>query len=109
MDVSTEESNLETAETRSETRLVMNGTGPRAEVVDAAEISPIGFIPKEGSLNLEGLDDLDVEAIFSTPKQFWLDEVKELRSYFNDQVGESCPQEILNQLDALEIRSTSIE
>ena len=39
MDVSTEESNIETAETRSETRLVMNGTGPRAEVVDAVEIN----------------------------------------------------------------------
>ena len=39
MDVSTEDSILETAETRSETRLVMNGTGPRAEVVDAAEIN----------------------------------------------------------------------
>ena len=39
MDVSTEDSILETAETRSETRLVMNGTGQRAEVVDAAEIN----------------------------------------------------------------------
>ena len=76
---------------------------------DISKKSPIGYIPKEDSLNLEGLDDLDVEAIFSTPKKFWLDEVKELRSYFNDQVGDSCPQEILNQLDALENRFTSIE
>ena len=76
---------------------------------DISKTSPIGYIPKEDSLNLEGLDDLDVEAIFSTPKQFWLDEVKELRSYFNDQVGDSCPQEILNQLTALENRFTSIE
>ena len=76
---------------------------------DISKTSPIGYIPKEDSLNLEGLDDLDVEAIFSTPKQFWLDEVKELRGYFNDQVGDSCPQEILNQLDALELRCTSIE
>ena len=37
MDVSTEESNLETAETRSETRLIMNGTGREAEVVYAGE------------------------------------------------------------------------
>ena len=76
---------------------------------DISKSSPIGYIPKEGSLCLEGLDDLDVEAMFSTPKQFWLDEVKELRGYFNDQVGESCPPEILNQLDALENRFTSIE
>jgi len=76
---------------------------------DISKTSPIGYIPKEDSLCLEGLDDLDVEAIFSTPKQFWLDEVKEVRGYFNDQVGASCPPEILNQLDALETRITSIE
>ena len=52
---------------------------------------------------------VDLEAIFSTPKQFWLDEVKELRSYFNDQVGDSLPKEILKQLDALESRFTSEE
>ena len=39
MSVSTEESNIETAGTRSETTLVMNGTGQRAEVVDATEIN----------------------------------------------------------------------
>ena len=70
--------------------------------------SPIGFIPKEGSLCLEGLD-VDVDAIFSTPKQFWLDEVRELRSYFNDQVGDSLPKEIMDQLNALESRFTNEE
>jgi erythrocyte band 7 integral membrane protein len=39
MSVSTEESNIETAGTRIETTLVMNGTGQRAEVVDATEIN----------------------------------------------------------------------
>ena len=57
---------------------------------------------------LDGLD-VDVDAIFSTPKQFWLDEVKELRSYFNDQVGDSLPQEIMDQLNSLESRFTSEE
>ena len=76
---------------------------------DISKTSPIGYIPKEGSLCLEGLDDVDEKAIFSTPKQFWLDEVKELRCYFNDQVGASCPPEILNELDALETRITLIE
>ena len=75
---------------------------------DIAKVSPIGYIPKEDSLCLDGLK-VDLEAIFSTPKQFWLDEVKELRSYFNDQVGDSLPKEILKQLDALESRFTSEE
>lgn len=75
---------------------------------DVTKKSPIGYIPKEGSLCLDGLN-VDVDAIFSTPKQFWLDEVKELRSYFNDQVGDSLPSEIMDQLNALESRFTSEE
>ena len=75
---------------------------------DITKKSPIGYIPKEGSLCLDGLD-VDVDAIFSTPKQFWLDEVKELRSYFNDQVGDSLPQEIMDQLNSLESRCTTEE
>jgi len=76
---------------------------------EIAEKSPIGYIPAKNSLCLEGLkDEVDMEAIFSTPKQFWLDEVSELKSYFNDQVGDSLPKEILEQLEALESRFQSL-
>lgn len=70
-----------------------------------AKKSPIGLIPTEGSLCLDGLDEeVDMEAIFSTPTKFWLDEVEELKCYFRDQVGDSLPSEIMNQLKALEMR-----
>jgi len=56
-------------------------------------------------LCLDGLkEDVDLEAIFSTPKDFWLEEVKEIRTYFDNQVGDSLPQEIVHQLNQLETR-----
>jgi len=70
-----------------------------------AQNSAIGMIPTEGSLRLDGLDGkIDMEELFSTPKSYWMEEVKELRNYFNTQVGESMPAEIIKQLDELEKR-----
>lgn len=50
--------------------------------------TPIGYVPKADALNLEGLKQkVDLELLFSTPKDFWLEETDELRNYFNTQVG----------------------
>jgi len=73
--------------------------------VDIAKTSPIGHVPVEGSLCLEGLkEEVDLEAIFSTPKRFWMEEVEELKTYFSQQVGKSLPEEIMHQLKQLETR-----
>ena len=73
--------------------------------VDIAKTSPIGHVPAEGSLCLDGLEEeVDLEAIFSTPKQFWMEEVEELKTYFSQQVGKSLPEEIMHQLKQLETR-----
>jgi len=77
----------------------------RCEGCGKAEKSPIGFLPKDGEISLEGLEDpVDLEQLFSVPKQFWLDEVEELRTYFKQQVGSSLPSEITKQLSDLESR-----
>ena len=71
----------------------------------AAVRSPIGFVPAPNSLNIEGIEDqVDLEALFSTPKQFWMNESEELKHYFSTQVGESLPKEINDQLDELQKR-----
>ena len=70
-----------------------------------ADYSPIGHLPTKNSLDLTGLKEpLDMEAIFSTPQDFWMDEIAELRHYFQTQVGNSLPKEISHQLDQLEMR-----
>ena len=71
----------------------------------AAVKSPIGFVPAPGSLKLQGIEDqVDLEALFSTPRDFWVDEIGELRHYFSTQVGDSLPNEIVEQLDELQKR-----
>jgi len=64
--------------------------------------SPVGLLPAKGSINLEGLDEeVDWDELFSTPEEFWREEVKELKTYFAQQVGKSLPEEISRQLDLL--------
>jgi len=77
----------------------------RCEGTAKADKSAVGLVPAEGEINLEGLDEpVDMEQLFSVPKQFWLEEVEELRTYFKQQVGSSLPTEITRQLDQLESR-----
>lgn len=72
---------------------------------DIAVKSPIGFLPSENSISLDGLtEEVDMKELFSTPTKFWTEEVAELRQYFSQQVGASLPSEIVEQLDQLEER-----
>ncbi len=76
----------------------------RCDGEDVAVDSPVGLVPRQSTLNVDGLGDLQLDEIFSTPKDFWLEEVREVRQYFNDQVGDSIPKEIMTELDALRDR-----
>ena len=77
----------------------------RCDGDDIAVKSPIGYLPKENSIDLDGLTEkVDMEELFSTPSDFWTEEVAELRQYFSQQVGSSLPEEIVSQLDSLEGR-----
>ncbi|XP_016941056.3 phosphoenolpyruvate carboxykinase [GTP] [Drosophila suzukii] len=71
--------------------------------------SAIGRIPTEGALNLAGMkDQVDVAEIFSLPKEFWSQEVKDIRTYFESQVGADLPASIYQQLDELSSRVASL-
>ena len=49
----------------------------RCEGTAKADKSAVGLVPAEGEINLEGLDEpVDMEQLFSVPKQFWLEEVR---------------------------------
>ena len=71
---------------------------------DLAEVSPIGFVPKNDTLNLDGLGDINMKELFSVPKEYWLEECKSLRTYYEEQLGDDLPEEIRNELNALEQR-----
>lgn len=72
---------------------------------DCAIESAIGKIPGENQLNLEGMTSkVDLTELFSLPKEFWTQEVEEIRKYFETQVGSDLPVEIYNELNLLKQR-----
>ena len=68
--------------------------------------TPIGYVPTPNSLDLEGLNmnPKEVEELLSVEPEFYREEVDEIRKYFEENVNESLPKEIYNQLDKLELR-----
>ncbi|KAK3086496.1 hypothetical protein FSP39_019249 [Pinctada imbricata] len=72
---------------------------------DCAVQSAVGNIPTPNSLNMEGINqNVDMEALFALPKDFWQREVKEVSKYFDEQVNEDLPPEIMQELRKLETR-----
>jgi phosphoenolpyruvate carboxykinase (GTP) len=65
---------------------------------DIAEKSPIGWVPKKGSINMEGLGDINEEELFSVPKDYFLDDIQETTTYLNEQVGTDLPEAIKKEL-----------
>jgi len=78
----------------------------RASGTQAASGRCVGWVPTQEGISTSDMGDLhiDMEDLLSTPTNFWAEEAKELRQYFESQVGESLPQEMWNQLDKLEGR-----
>lgn len=46
----------------------------------------IGIVPKEGSLNLEGLGTINMKELMSVPKDYWQEDVSEVRKFLEEQV-----------------------
>ncbi|KAL1780578.1 phosphoenolpyruvate carboxykinase [GTP], mitochondrial [Sigmodon hispidus] len=76
----------------------------RLEGEDSAQETPIGLVPKEGALDLNGLKAIDTIQLFSIPKDFWEQEVRDIRRYLTEQVNQDLPKEVLAELEALEGR-----
>ncbi|XP_076303076.1 phosphoenolpyruvate carboxykinase [GTP]-like [Lasioglossum baleicum] len=74
----------------------------RIDGEDVAVNSPIGFLPKPGSFNLENINDnVNMEELFRLPKSFWQKEAKDLKEYFDAQVGNDLPVTIRSELELL--------
>ncbi|XP_017880630.1 phosphoenolpyruvate carboxykinase [GTP]-like [Ceratina calcarata] len=74
----------------------------RIDGEDVATDSPIGFLPKFDSFNLENMKTkIDMQELFRIPKSFWQKEVADLREYFDAQVGDDLPATIRAELDQL--------
>lgn len=104
----------------SDGKFLWPGFGENCRVIDwicrrvdgesgTAKESPIGYLPAEGALNLDGLEDqVNMGELFELRRDFWLKECREVRQYFDEQLGKDLPSEIAKQLDQLEQRVNSM-
>lgn len=101
--------------------MILKGFGENARVLewifkrcDNEEIydkTALGFVPKPGAINTKGLDvsDETMKKLMTTEKDFILQEVKELRKYFDDQINTDLPKEMEKQLNMLEERAKAMK
>lgn len=64
---------------------------------DIAEPSPVGLLPKKGSINLEGLN-VNWDSLMSIPKEYWLSDIEETFKWLDGQLGDDLPQDIRDQI-----------
>lgn len=77
----------------------------RIDGVECFVETPIGLVPSENALRLENLKEkINTDELFSIPKDFWLKEVEDIQTYFDNQVGSDLPEEIQRQLNDLKVR-----
>lgn len=76
----------------------------RVENKDVAQETPIGLVPKEGSINTQGLEDVDMKELFRIPTEFWKQELNDVERYFMEQVNDDLPGEMWEELANLRHR-----
>uniref|UniRef100_H2YVR9 phosphoenolpyruvate carboxykinase (GTP) n=1 Tax=Ciona savignyi TaxID=51511 RepID=H2YVR9_CIOSA len=70
-----------------------------------ARESPIGYLPTEGAIDTSGIEgNVDMNGLFSLPKEFWVAEAKAIGKYFDDQVNVDLPPKVAEELEALKTR-----
>ncbi len=78
--------------------------------VDAEETA-IGYLPKMGDINVEGIEDEVtpeiMEKLLAVDKDLWVKEIAEMRRYYTEDIaakGGRVPEALLAQLDKIEAR-----
>lgn len=62
--------------------------------------TPIGLIPKPGSINSEGLKPVDWNQLLSIPKDYWTEDCEETKNFFEEQIGIDLPDAVKRELAA---------
>lgn len=71
-----------------------------------ARLTPIGLVPDQS--HGDGIRGGEVNPkLFEISREFWLDECRAIRRYFDENVNENLPKEISDELNALEQRFDS--
>lgn len=76
----------------------------RCDGEDIADPSPLGLIPKPGTLNVDELSGVDLEALFKQNKAELEADVQDTQEYFNREIPGQLPAPLQAELDALRER-----
>ncbi|NLY42730.1 MAG: phosphoenolpyruvate carboxykinase (GTP) [Clostridiaceae bacterium] len=84
---------------------VLNWIIERCEGKADAVETPIGYLPVPDAINIEGLDigEDTMKELLKVDKKVWLEDVSAQKEFFK-QFGDRLPQEIIDELKALEKR-----
>jgi phosphoenolpyruvate carboxykinase (GTP) len=75
----------------------------RLDGAPIADKTPIGFVPKEGTIDLQGLDNVDIKDIIKIDKNKWMAELELIKTHYNV-FGDRLPSELRRQFAELEKR-----
>lgn len=64
---------------------------------DIADPSPVGFLPKKDSINLQGLL-IDWEKLMSIPKDYWTADIEETLTWLDGELGSDLPEDIRTEI-----------
>jgi len=83
----------------------------RIDNKDIVDESPIGYVPKPGTIDIEGLDMAkeDMDELMSVPKDYWISELASIKDYYTEQFGEDLPKKIWKEHSDLSRRIESLE
>ena len=83
----------------------------RCEGTVDAEETAIGYLPKKGDINVEGIEDEVtpeiMDKLLAVDKELWTKEIAEMRRYYNDDIaakGGKVPEALYAELDKIEAR-----
>jgi phosphoenolpyruvate carboxykinase (GTP) len=65
-----------------------------------AKETPLGLVPTDTGLNVEGIEDVDLEQLFSIDRDAWLEEADDTEDFFG-RFGDRVPVELRTQLETL--------
>ncbi|KAI6206080.1 hypothetical protein M3Y94_00865700 [Aphelenchoides besseyi] len=99
----------------SEGKFLWPGFGENIRVIDwiirrldgedgIGKETAVGIIPTKEALNLNGLGEVHMDELMSLPSDYWHEDAKAVRQFFEEQVGPDLPAGIRKELDEQEKR-----
>ena len=79
----------------------------RVDGKQGVQKSTVGYLPENDSLDLNGLDKVNMKELMSVPTDYWVEQLDDIEKYYNEQFGEDIPQQLWDEVHAFRERLTN--